>query len=198
AYAEGVSHLQGNEYQQALSAFEKGLQKDSSYVNNLIGKGQAHQRLDQEEKALEAYTRAKNLGEQVGDSESVRRAKDAIRGYYQPRASALLAKSEPGRSDARQAIDLMDDMQEHVDPDANTYYYLAAAYNILGEHERAIEMIDTGLEMHNGSRTDRARFYFEKGEALRYLGDVAEAKEAYRNAAFGSYKQPAEHFIETL
>lgn len=200
AYAEGLQHLQNERYGDAIDAFDKGIERDSTYLNNLLGKGQAFNRMDREEDALSAYTRALAAAERAGDSESTRRAQEAIRSYYQPLASETLANAgdNAGRREAQRVISLMEEMQEHIDADANTYYYLAAAHNLMGEHQRAVDLLDRGLEMHTGSRSDKARFYFEKGEALRYMGDVAAAKEAYRNAAVGSYKQPAEHFIETL
>lgn len=198
AYAEGLQNLQAGNHEEAIAAFDKGLAKDSTYVNNLLGKGQAYQRMNRKDDALAHYVRALDRAERLGDSESARRAEEAIRSHYQPQASELLAGDNAGATQARRAVALMEEMQEHIDADANTYFYLASAYNILGEYERAIDLIDRGLEMHTGSRTDKARFYFEKGEALRAMGNIAAAKDAYRNAAFGSYKQPAEHFIETL
>lgn len=198
AYAEGLTSLQGGNHEAAIRAFDKGLARDSSYVNNFLGKGQALQRLDRGEEALSMYVRALNNAQAGNDSDGSRRASEAIRGYFQPQASELIASETAGATQARRAIALIEEMQQYVDADANSYFYLASAHNILGEHERAIELLDQGLAIHNGSRTDRARFYFEKGEALRYLGNIAEAKEAYSNAAFGPYKQPAEHFIETL
>lgn len=198
AYAEGLQNLQAGNYDAAIAAFDKGFAKDSTYVNNLLGKGQAYQRMDRKSDALAHYVRALNSAKRAGDGESTRRAEEAIRSHFQPQASELLADDNAGATAARNAIALMEQMQEHIEADANTYYYLASAYNILGEYERAIGLLDRGLEMHTGSRTDKARFYFEKGEALRSMGNIAAAKEAYRNAAFGSYKQPAEHFLETL
>lgn len=198
AYAEGLQHLQSGDHNAAVAAFDKGFALDSTYVNNLLGKGQAYQRMDRSDDALALYVRALASGRASGDSDGVRRAEEAIRSYYQPQASELLASENVGATQARRAITYLEEMQQHVDADANTYFYLASAHNILGEHERAVQLLDQGLEMHTGSRTDKARFYFEKGEALRYMGNIAAAKEAYRNAAFGSYKQPAEHFIETL
>ncbi len=198
AYAEGVQNLQAGNYQAAVAAFDKGFAKDTTYVNNLLGKGMAYQRMDRTEDALGLYVRALNNGRQQGNSDAARRAEEAIRSHFQPLASEQLANENAGATQARRAIAYLEEMREYVDPDANTYFYLASAHNLLGEHETAIGYLDQGLEMHTGSRTDKARFYFEKGEAYRYMGNIAEAKAAYRNAAFGNYKQPAEHFIETL
>lgn len=200
AYAEGLTHLQGERYSEAVQAFDKGLAQDDTYLNNLLGKGQAFNRMGRQDDALNVFTEALTQATAANDRDALQRSQDAIRGHYQPRASELLASAgESGnRTQARQVIEMLGEMQEHVDADANTYYYLGAAYNVLGEYQQAVDMLDQGIELHTGSRTDRARFYFEKGEALRFMGNVAQAKEAYQNAAYGSYRQPAEHFIETL
>jgi hypothetical protein len=52
--------------------------------------------------------------------------------------------------------------------------------------------------MHRGSLTDKAKIYYCLGEAQMSLGNNNEAKSAFRNAAYGPYKNSAEHFIETL
>lgn len=198
AYQEGLTNLRAGNHQAAVAAFDKGLSKDTSNVNNLLGKGMAYQQMDRADDALGLFVRALNNGRATGDANAANRAEEAIRSYFQPLASEQLASENAGATQARRAIGHLEQMQEYVDADANTYFYLASAHNILGEHERAVALLNQGLELHTGSRTDKARFYFEKGEALRYMGNIAEAKEAYRNAAFGNYKQPAEHFIETL
>ena len=200
AYAEGLTHLQGERYNEAIQAFDKGLAQDDTYLNNMLGKGQAYNRMGRSDDALAIFVEALEKASAANDRDAIQRSSDAIRGYYQPRASELLASAgETGnRTQARQVIELLEEMQEHVDADANTYYYLGAANNVLGEYQRAVELLDQGIELHTGSRTDAARFHFEKGEALRLMGNVAQAKEAYQNAAYGSYRQPAEHFIETL
>jgi tetratricopeptide (TPR) repeat protein len=198
AYAEGLTHLQQNRHEQAVAAFEKGWALDDSYLMNRLGLGQAYQRMDRRADALAIYQEVLQKATAANDQENVRRASDAIRGQYHPRASELLARENVSRAQAQQVVDMLGEMQEHIEANEDTFYYLAAASNAMGQHEQAVRYLDQALEMHRGSRTDRARFYFEKGEAYRYMGDVASAKEAYRNAAVGDYRARAEHFIETL
>ncbi|NIP53397.1 hypothetical protein GWN42_17115, partial [candidate division KSB1 bacterium] len=82
--------------------------------------------------------------------------------------------------------------------DSDVYYYLAEIHKVKGEFQQAISMADQALEIHRGSRTDKAKIYYVKGEALMSMGDNSGAKSAFQNAAYGSYKQSAEHYIETL
>lgn len=198
AYAEGVTHLQQNQHEQAIAAFQRGWALDDSYLNNLLGQGQAYQRMDRRTEAIGVYKDVFDRATAANEQEVARRASDAIRGQYHPRASQALAAEGVTRGQAQQVVDMLSEMQEYIDANEDTYYYLAAANNVLGQHERAVQYLDQALEMHRGSRTDRARFYFEKGEAYRYMGNTAAAKDAYRNAAVGDYRARAEHFIETL
>ncbi len=57
---------------------------------------------------------------------------------------------------------------------------------------------DQALELHRGSRSDKAKIYFVKGESLVGLGDSDGAKEAFQNAAVGTYRASAQHYLETL
>jgi tetratricopeptide (TPR) repeat protein len=198
AYAEGITALQAENHQAALDAFDRGWALDDSYLNNLLGRGQALQRMDRRDEAVAIYQDVLQRATAANDQQVARRAGDAIRGQYHPRASRILAAENVTRTQAQQVIDTLTEMQEHIEANEDTYYMLAVASNVVGQHDNAIRYIDQALEMHRGSRTDRARFYFEKGEAYRYKGDVAAAKEAYQNAAVGDFRARAEHFIETL
>jgi len=54
------------------------------------------------------------------------------------------------------------------------------------------------LEMHRGSKTDKAKIFFVKGEALMNVGDMTGAKAAFTNAAYGTYAASAKHYLDTL
>jgi tetratricopeptide (TPR) repeat protein len=87
---------------------------------------------------------------------------------------------------------------QYVEADSDTYYCTAESQKVNGQFADAIASADQALAIHRGSRTDKAKIYFVKGEALMNSGDIGGAKEAFRNAAYGNYRASAEHYIETL
>lgn len=198
-YNSGKQLVAAEKFADGLKRFEQGIKIFPSYSNNYVGKALALKKLDRDEDAIKAYQELIAFGEKNNDTQAVREGQDAIRDHYVFLASSALGRrSEPSASDAREALTHLEKVQEYVEADADVIFYQAAAHNALGEYAQAIALANKALEMHRGSKSDAAKIHFVKGEALMYNGDNAAAKEAFRNATFGSYKSLAEHYLETL
>ncbi len=151
--------------------------------------------------AIAAWQMAIEKGNAIGNAKgrkTARAAATAIRDNLYFAASSRLGKSSPSRADADAAIAALEASEEYVEPDADYYYYMAVARSVKGEHGQAVALANQGLEIHRGSRTDKAKIYFVKGEALMYSGDTEGAKAAFTNAAYGNYRASAQHYLETL
>ena len=198
-YNFGAAAAKNEDYETALSHFEKGIENAPNYAKNYLGKASALRKQEKIDEAMAAYQEAIEVGDQ-SDPQIAESARNSVRDYYTFLASQALSRGgENVRSaDAEEALGYLEEMEQYVEPDADTYFYRATAANALDNYEQAIQYADQGLSMHNGSRSDAAKFYFAKGEALMYMGNIAEAKSVFQNAAYGSYKASAEHYIETL
>ena len=198
-YNRGALAAKNENYDQALTYFNQGIENDPQYAKNYLGKASALRKQENINEAMAAYQQAIEVGEQ-SDPQIAQAAQNSIRGYYTHLASQALSRGgENVRSaDAEEALGYLDEMEQYVEADADTYFYRATAANALGNYEQAIQYADQAISMHNGSRSDAAKLYFAKGEALMYMGNIAEAKAAFQNATYGSYKASAEHYLETL
>ena len=87
---------------------------------------------------------------------------------------------------------------EYVAPDADVHYYTAVAFSAKRDYASAVTAADEALAIHRGSRTDKAKIFFIKGEALMNSGDSAGAREAFTQAAVGQYRASAQHYLEQL
>lgn len=198
-YNLGKQLVQNEDFEGALERFETGIELYPQYSNNYLGKALALKKLERDMDAIGAYEELITFGEENNDSDAVQAGEEGIREHFIFLASSALGRqAEPSASDAREALGYLEQLQEYLEADADTYFYMAAANNSLGNYNEAIQFADQALEMHRGSRTDAAKIYFVKGEALMYDGSTAAAKEAFQNATFGSYKSLAEHYLETL
>lgn len=198
-YNTGKQLVASEKFDEGLKRFEQGITLFPSYSKNYVGKALALKKLNRDDDAIKAYQELIAFGEKNDNSEAVREGKQAIRDHYVFLASSALGRrSEPSAADAREALTHLENAQGFADEDADIVFYQAAAHNALGEYAKAIELSNKALQMHKGSKTDAAKIHFVKGEALMYNGDTAAAKEAFRNATFGSYKSLAEHYLETL
>lgn len=198
-YNLGKQLVEQENYEPALQRFNSGIELYPQYANNYLGKALALKRLDRTEDVIAAYQELITYGEENQNTEAVREGEAGMRDYYIFLASSALGRrAEPSAADAREAIGYLDELEERLDPDADSYFYRAVANNALGNYDEAVRLADQALEVHRGSRTDAAKIYFIKGEALMYRGETAAAKESFQNATFGSYKSLAEHYLETL
>lgn len=200
AYSEGSNALKQEQYDAALEAFERGIGYNAAYSRNYYGRGLARKNLDDAEGATAAYIEAISVATEEGDTRMVRTAEGAIRSLYIANASQALARGgdTPSAADAEEAVSHLQAMEEYVELDADAQYYLAEAYKALGQYDQAIAAANKGLELHSGSKSDAAKLHFVKGEALMMQGNNSAAVAAFREATYGSFKAPAEHYIETL
>lgn len=198
-YNIGTGLVRQENFAGALERFNNGIEMYPSYVKNYEGKALALKKLDRTDEAIQAYEALIAFGNEHNDTQALRKGEEGIRDHFNFLASSALGRrSEPSASDAREAIASLDELQQRVDPDADSYFYLAVAHNALGNYDEAVSFADEALSIHRGSRTDAAKIHFTRGEALMYGGNITAAKESFENARFGSYKSPAEHYLETL
>jgi len=199
-YRNGKKAADADNYDDALTHFNKGIAHLATYPNNYLGKGLALKKLDRTDEAMATFMETIEVSKKASDSKMARAAESAIRDHYIYMASSTLSKSGQRATPAQatEAVGYLDAMKQYVEADSDTYFYMAVAQEAKGEFAQAIESAEKALEMHRGSRTDKAKIFFVKGEALMRSGDIAGAKTAFREAAFGTYKAPAEHYIETL
>ncbi len=143
--------------------------------------------------AYRKYEEAYRGAQSAGDQEVMQ----AVRADFYDMAAAA---SQEGATTAQadQALDALTSMQEYVEPEPELYYYMAESYKAKRDYQQSIAMADKALEIHRGSKTDKAKIYFVKGEALMSLNYNKEAKAAFENAAYGSYKARAEAYLEQL
>ena len=194
-YKLGRAELIAGNYAAALEHFLDGEKIFPTYVRNLHGKGLALKNLDRIDEALEAFKTA--AGAQ-GDRRTSLAAEKQIRDHFMSQASAAVADPNATRADADAALALLDSLSEFMEADADVHYYTAQAYYIKRELEAAIASAEQALDMHSGSRSDKAKIYYVLGEAYVRTGNIDAAKDAFSNAVYGTYKQSAEHYLETL
>jgi len=199
-YANGLDAFKKDQAEEAIKHFDKGIQHYPNFAKNYYGKGLALKNLDRFDEAIASYKKAMEVAEKASDRKTKDAAEQAIRDLFVYRASRALASGgeNVSRAAATEALGYLNQMKEHVSLDPDAYYYMAEAHKALGEYEQAVAAADQGLALHKGSKTDKAKFYFVKGEALMLNGDNALAKAAFEEARYGSFKAPAEHYITTL
>lgn len=200
-YSFGLSQMKLDAFDKALEHFETGIDKDPGYAKNYLARATALKKKGEIDTAIAAFAEAASKAEATGDSKTARTAKQFIRDHFIFLASSALSRngSRTSRADADEALEALLMLENFVpDEDSDVLYYMAEIHKVNGEYQDAIQAADRALALHRGSRTDKAKIFYVKGEVLMALGNNAGAKEAFAGATYGSYKASAQHYIETL
>jgi tetratricopeptide (TPR) repeat protein len=199
-YSLGVKETRAESFDAALTHFENGMTRYPTYAKNFLGKALALKKLERPDDAMLAFKQAMEVGNANQDRATARKAETAISEHFVYLASSALSRNASGATaaDGDAALAHLARVADYVEPGADVMYYTAVAYQAKGQATDAIAAADKSLELHRGSRTDKAKIYFVKGEALMRAGDSAGARTAFQSAAVGSYRASAEHFIELL
>jgi len=201
SYSFGLAQMKKEAYDEAIVHFDTGIERDSGYPKNYLARATALKKKGETDASIAAFAQAATIADTAGDSKTARTARQSIHDHFIFLASSALSRNgnRTTRADADEALEALMMLQNFVpDDDSDVLYYMAEIHKVNGEYQDAVQVADQALTLHRGSRTDKAKIYYVKGEALMALGNNPEAKEAFAGAAYGSYKASAEHYIETL
>lgn len=192
-YTKSILQYKSSNYSGALASLNQAIERNPNYAKAYYQKGIVlkNQESSNFERALEQFDKAIEVGNKVNDNQIVRRAQEAAHDELLYRGSKATESKN-----YKTAVTLLDRALEYDSQSADAHYRLAEAYNKQALWNQAISHANQALELENGGRTEKAKIYFELGTAYKNQGNVEQACSAFKNAAFGSFKSPAEHQME--
>lgn len=186
-----VQYQQGN-HAAALESLDRAIELNANYTLAYYQRGIVLVNSDASlDETISAFDQAIEVGERVGDSENVNRARNRAGGEMLYRAVQHIEANRQG-----QAVQLLHRAQNYIPQSADLHYRLAEVYNNRGEYERAIEHASRALELETGGVTARAKIYFELGMSYKALEQIGNACSAFEDAAYGEFRDPAMHELE--
>lgn len=192
----GNAAIENKKYADAHTHFDKGIEHtpDDAYMH--YGKGLSLVNMDSTAAGLETLQKAIEVGNETGNTRVVGLAEKRIRDEFLARASKALNARNPTPAQADSALSTLDEMRTYVDPSAQSLFYKARAQFEKGEYQKAVSSAQEGLDVHQGSRSDAAKFHFIIGESQLKLGSKSSACQTFQSATFGDYKARAEHYLK--
>jgi tetratricopeptide (TPR) repeat protein len=188
--------LNEEDYETALSYYEELTNYTDNDPSVYYNRGLALINMNRTEAGLESLQTAIEIGNQTGNTRVAGLATERIQDEFVATASEALQGDNPSQSQIETALGALDQMREYVDPSATSMFYRATALFEAGQHQQAIQNAREGLEMHQGSRSDAAKFHYIIGESQIQSGNKAAACETFENAAYGDYQARANHYLE--
>ncbi|MFB6273243.1 MAG: tetratricopeptide repeat protein [Salinibacter sp.] len=191
----GSAALKKKNYKKALSHYEKLRQYTNQDPAVHYNRGLALINMDSTKAGLKSLKKAIDIGNKTGNTRVAGLATKRIRDEFLAKASKALQGDSPSQEKINTALDALDQMREYVDPNAKSLFYRATALFEDGQYQKAIQTARKGLDMHQGSRSDAAKFYYVIAESQWETGSKASACETFKNAAYGNYQARANHYL---
>ncbi len=190
-YAMGNSALQQGNYQAALDASNKALELEPNNPKPYYQQGLVYKKMKKMDEALQKFDKAIDLAKKANDTVTLNSAQNSAKNYLLSTGVDYQQKKEYSK-----AIDLLTKSLNYDNSFANAYYRLAETYNKMGQSSKALNDANEALKYEKGSKTDKAKIWFEIGLAEQSMNNKSKACDAFENAAFGSFKASAEYKME--
>jgi tetratricopeptide (TPR) repeat protein len=193
-FTRGNELFRANDDEGALGLFDKALALNPNYSRAFLGKALVYRKQEKTPEFAEAMDMAIETGLLSNDERTVSTAESTARDYFLVRA----VRSKE-RKDYSEAIELAQTSLKYDKSFAETYFLIAVVANIQKRWDDAIEAGNKGLELLNSADdNDKAKYYFELGNAYAGKGDTAMACQSFREASVGTYLESAKYQIEQV
>jgi tetratricopeptide (TPR) repeat protein len=192
-YQKSIVQYQQNKPEEALATLDEVIQRNANYATAYYQKGIVIKNMDSRnlEDAVAMFKKAIEVGQQNNQSQIANKAQSALHEELVFRGSKAIENKNFGR-----ALDLLTRALEWDSSTPAVHFRLAQAYNKQQEWQQAAEHAQQGLDYESGGKSERAKIYYELGMAYKGMGEKEQACSAMKNAAFGSFKNTAEHQME--
>lgn len=192
-YAKGNTHVKNEEYEDALSSFDKALEYLPDYARAYYGKGLVYKKLEQEENMFSALDKAIEAGNLSGDDKTTGTAVKTARDYLVVEGMKSLKND-----DYKSAISFFNASMKYDDQYSEPYYYLSAIYNKQLEYMKAAENAEKAIIYDNSEPERKARIYFELGNAYVGMVEYEKACTAFKNALYEPYTNTVKYKMENV
>ncbi len=183
---------EGN-YSEALGFYDDALQRDPNYSKAYLGKLVIYDKMEDASKMEEIAVTGLMVAEQARDNRTAGDIKKVMRGFYFNNAQTAMASQDYAAAERN-----LKNSIEYGNSNTIVYYQLGLALKGQEKWNEAVESFSEALEMETGGAEDKAKIYFELGNAYQALGQDTQACENYKNALYGEFKEAAQYQIDNV
>lgn len=190
--SQGNNAYRANENEKAVGFLKNSLEYDAENARTWLLLGLTYRKLEDADEMKTSMDQAIAKSQKANDDQTKASAEKSMRDFLAVRANRSIQAKK-----GAEAIELMNTALAYGE-EAQTYFLLTMAYNSLKDWDNAIIAAQKSLALEADDAVEKAKIYFELGNALREKGDTAGACEAFRNAAHGNYKESANYQIQQV
>lgn len=192
-YSKSLVQFDQSNLEQALATLDKVIERNANYAKAYYQKGIVIKKMDSKnlEQAIGQFDKAIEVADKTGDNQIATKARESARDELVYRGSKATENENYDH-----ALELLQRAMTYDSTSAAVHYRLAEAYNETQDWQEAVDHAQEGLDYESGGKTEKAKIYFELATAYQGMGAKEDACTAFDNAAYGSFKSPAEHAME--
>lgn len=185
-----LQYKQGNN-EAALSTINQVIESNPNYATAYYQKALILKKTDSFDSMISMLEKAASVAEKSNNQKIARMAKEKASAELVARGGNLV-----NSKDYTNAIAALEKALEYAPESADANYWLAKAYNSRGNWDQALNYGQKAIELENGGRTSKAKIYFEIATAYKGKGNYSNACSNFSNAAYGQFRQSAQHQME--
>jgi len=190
----GNAALRDGQNEKAIENYGKAVAADPNFSKSYLGIGLAYIKLNNLDKALEAFDKTIEVGTATNKTDDVNDAKTSARDNLLVKAVAEQKKEN--HADAYKYFSLA---LKYDEKNVDAYLGSAISANKLNKFDEAIEAINKALPIVEASSDNiKAAYYFHLAAAYVGKADNVSACAAYKKAAFGTYKEASDYQIKEV
>ena len=192
-YAKSIVQFRAGEFEASSATLDEAIKANSNYAQAYYQKGLVLRRIGSLPvlEVVSRFDQAITIGDAFGQNRIVNNAKEQA---VETLLFEAVSISESRQYD--QAVQYLNKANEYETGSAMVYYRLAEINNKRSNSNAAIQNANRALELEQGGVADKAKIYFELGLAYQMLNQKDNACSAFKNAAYGEFRDPANYKIE--
>ncbi len=190
-YYQGSQYYKQEMFAEALELFNKSIELQPDNVKAFYMVAAVYKSLDDEENVLAAAKKSAEMAKAGNDNKYYQGSLKLGRDYF-----LIKANTAKDAKKFNEAIEYLKNSLEFDGENATTYFLMVQIYNNLQKWDETIAAAEKGLQVEKDDPAEKAKFYYELGNAFIGKGENEEACGAFKKAAVGPFKESAEYQIE--
>ena len=185
-----LQYKQGNN-EAALATVNQVIESNPDYATAYYQKALILKRTASFNDMINMLEKTVEVAESSGNNKIATKAKEKASAELVSRGGNMV-----NDKDYSGAIDALSKALEYSPESADANYWLAKAYNSRGDWDQALTYGQKAIDLENGGRTSKAKIYFDIATAYKGKGNYSNACSNFSNAAYGQFRQSAQHQME--
>mgnify|MGYP000848186941 CR=1 FL=1 len=189
----GNNKFKENKFEEAIANYTKALNFVPDFVDPHLGIMLSYEKLNNEAKMLEFIDKTIEVAKKANDVKTADETAVKAKNYFLKSADDAQKVKKYD-----EAIVALNNSLKYDSNDNDVYRLLAVNYNRVEKWNEGIEAALKAIDLKTGTADEKAELYFLLATAYQKINDNAKACEAYKNAAFGTFKPNADYQIQQL